>query len=302
MSTVAIPKKRAAARGRRVRISAPGSGGEAPIVAPLADSTSSVPLAAPSTPIPKLRNSRGPEDEAAGVGFGDVATDLAVNGPISESTMAQAQAVMVAKHMADEAVHNVRADNYVATARAERRMEKLVHQAKTADPNVDPQVAELCRLCNEYKAKYEGKITFQFERKYIPSMGSQALQTHLHHIRMVINVTDVPAHMKSVVKSGADFVETVLKAFGSKYVNPAHLAESIATATDAGAFDEEFDQLAIEWASWFNMPPLQRLLMKLGGIAGMTFLNNAPTARNIAQNASLNRTLDPKMEQETADL
>ncbi len=216
------------------------------------------------------------------------------------TALAQRQAVMAAEMAAMGAARNSRTDNAKAAQAAERKMAKLVDQAGKASGAVDAEHQENVRMLQSYKEKYEGKVFYQFKKKYGYDMSKEAALQELHNIRLVLNSQDTPTVMKMLVGKVAEITELLCNAMGYKYANAADLADTIKLSVKEGYFDPEIDQLAIEWAPWFGQKPLNRLLWKYAGLCGATFLKNAPELGTPSQ--KLNEPLPRKTAQKAADL
>ncbi len=181
------------------------------------------------------------------------------------------------------------------TARKAARMNAETSRKVPVGPPRPPsdgtkRSVDLNRILN-YKLKYETKIAWTFkEQQYYERLNDEALLAELANIRLVINDAGAPEAMRGAflkLFSGLEFVTVSL--LGMPFLggeNRVSLTGTIEKSMNNGFFDEEFDQLEVEYRHLFAMSPGLRLAHKLALVGKEVVGHNVPLLYRPAPSAA----------------
>ena len=121
-----------------------------------------------------------------------------------------------------------------------------------------------CQKLNDYRFKYGGRdkdFPFNFHKDYTPDMGNELLDAHLQQVQLILSTGYIPKILKDSVNEIAKVIEKT--AFYLGYPILSGFEKNIRTINATEAWDEEYEQLAIEWKRYFAQPPQIRLGFKI---------------------------------------
>lgn len=183
-------------------------------------------------------------------------------------TPAQIKASIAAKIGEQEAQKARQRMNKEVTESQKQKLDQDYIKTAEQFDELKQDLIEKCRRLNEYRDHYEGKIRYEFRPHYHPDMrgGRALIESELYNVKLLLNSRDLPSGIKQFIVYIAKGMETFLVSYFDAPLGG--IGNDVQLEMDAGFFDSEIEQLAIEWAGWLQMPPSKRLLAKLAYIIG----------------------------------
>lgn len=133
----------------------------------------------------------------------------------------------------------------------------------------------LCTKLNAYRERYEGKIRFNFLPDYSPvKLKLDYLEATYSQVYTQVNSTLSPELIKTGLLKLGEVLQIAFQLAGATWVTTADA--QIKTGLENGFFDEEIDQLCIEYSWFFSMRPEKRIAFKFGDIFLREALGKAP--------------------------
>jgi hypothetical protein len=150
------------------------------------------------------------------------------------------------------------------------------------------QKQELCHMLNAYRQKYASSLNFPFKKEYTVAEDYAVLQSTKAQIELLLNTQHAPNLLKDALLKVSEFLELGSSAIGYPYLNLNGFHEAMVANAQSGFFDEELDQLALKYASYFNLSPEQKLGGKVLVIGLGRVANNVSEYQKRIQGAKLN--------------
>lgn len=210
---------------------------------------------------------------------------------IPKPTPAQ-MAANVAKEIASQQAEETR-NKLKSSIKASVTEEKKT--AKVAEEMFWGDAIKHAMVLNGYRKKYANAINYRFKREYTPEMGVRALETERKTVEVLLNSQHAPIIIKNIGMQLGVLFEVVGANLGFDAVNGC--AADLQLNIQSGFFDEECEQMAIEWATLFARPPHERAL----GKAAYIFMNRI--WKNMQGGSDMKpRTVPAEFIQQTQDL
>lgn len=135
---------------------------------------------------------------------------------------------------------------------------------------VDEETQErmlLVRKLNKYREAYADQIDFTFKSMYHPGMDLEFLRIELVTVQALVNGRGSGDAIKALFAGlGRGLYEAHVIMNPKLVTGRQDFLKVFERATDGGAFDDELQQLDIEYGHWLTAPPLMRLANKVGKI------------------------------------
>lgn len=167
-----------------------------------------------------------------------------------------------------------------ATAKAQTSAAKEQKAAYDASEAGEKERIKMCRLLNDYRKTHqqkEGFEDFKWKADYSPDLSSAYLKSTLEAVRLILNTKHVRTGVAQAI-TGIAWIGSKVAAFylasvpgspiDSRICNQFY--ENVKENVETGFFDDEVDQLAVEWAEWLSRGPYWRTCEKLFNIGTET--------------------------------
>lgn len=146
-----------------------------------------------------------------------------------------------------------------AAAKGQKEMQKVMNM----DPDVIKEKAILCTILNDYRDKYAHRFPhFKWHTHYDARMTYEQLQMEIDQVRMLINGSFSPLVFREGIKKVAEGGQWLSRMFGwgdatAKF--PAQVEKSL----EKGVYEDDIEQLMIDWRAYFQVAPQWRIALKL---------------------------------------
>lgn len=183
--------------------------------------------------------------------------------------------------------------------KAQKQFTKMADKVLSEE---DSESEHLAFILNGYKKLYKDKINYNFRSRYTPSIGLANLRAEKKEVDVLLQVTNLPTMMGDGVKRFSQLVEAFSIKWNSPYFNATGFANDVNVAVNAGHFQMEFEQLALELAAYFVRPPAERAAMKWAYILINRLSENSPGMNRPRSERVAPTTVDEKLVNQVADL
>ena len=140
------------------------------------------------------------------------------------------------------------------------RFQKEAEQSE----NLFNEAVMKANMMNEYKDKYKTKIIFKWKNgDYVAEDGLNFLDAQIQLVQLELNTSFVPSMMKGLIISVTKFCEDMASVAQLPYLRG--VTDEVKKASEKGLWNDEIEQLAIIYKSWFAQSPERRLAFKYGG-------------------------------------
>lgn len=185
--------------------------------------------------------------------------------PVTESQIAQETARRIALDSAQNARERIHRGP--SPGRGPSTMPKTLPSADTLQRRV-----QLATMLNMKRQEYRTKIDFKFKRSYTHDMKIEFLEGENMQVDAILNMRKTPQMLKNGILTLSKTLEAICANLGIPLLQGSH--EDVKTQLEEGLIDEDLEQLKIELAAWFALPPRERIMLKLGGIYANNLLEN----------------------------
>jgi hypothetical protein len=197
---------------------------------------------------------------------------------------------------------NERSRKRISEKTKQAKLDKEVAKSFENTDEFYPQKLRICQKLNSYREKYSQLFDFPWKKEYTTDMDLQYLTATEASIELLLNTRHLPSMLKSVMIQMTEVAELVSMTVNYPYFNLRNTTRSVKAAADTGYFDDEFDQIAIQFADYLAKPPLVRLGFKWGGIALTNITANSPMLTGGNFNAKTAPKMNPENLKKYSDL
>lgn len=154
---------------------------------------------------------------------------------------------------------------------AVKKIKKAIDENEKTD-DMEKKRADLIALLINYRQVYTGRIGHNFNSDaYYYKASYSALAAEVKIVRTLINCKDVPTILKTLCSKLCEIVEIASIVAGPEHHNLMGFTNDVDQNIKAGHFTPEFEQIAVEFADYFNVGPLKRLGGKLALIGSRRY-------------------------------